>query len=636
MASPAEVVAEQFSQSRTTADYYMGQTTTFISHFTDALFPAALVDVTFAPVAAPTAISIPDTPAFPDAPTWDAGTAPADPSIAAPDITVDDFTEAAPVLVMPDAPVLDFPSAPEIVIGDAPVVPDIATIAVPDAPTIDAVALPDFLTLTTPTFAGIDLHTDFLDNLNTVPTLDIAAPTPFSFTPGDAYTDSVLDAVKARLAERLDGTTPTGIPAAVENAMWDRLRNREVQIGAANEAEVLRTHEALGFQLPSGALAAQLRAAQVDTLNRISTGNREIVIKQADLEQSNVRDAITAGIQLETQLIDYAYRLEQIAFDTAKETAANAVQIFNGQVQHLQALVAAYQAYAQAYKTLIDGELAKVEVYRAEIAGEQAKADTNRTLVEEYKAQIDASLALVRIFEAQVGAAKTRMELEQVKIAAAGEQIRGYVAQINGQTAKVELFKAGVQAQATKSEAYKIGVDAQASIAGIYETKAKAFSAKASAQAEKARVNLGYYNAQAAVFAAKTSAYSARATAESERFRAIASLSTTLNENYRAQVQAVLGKADQDIKRWETQIKEYEATQTYTFQATKANNDVLQARGQMLLDATKAGAQILAQLSSSALSVIRVSAGVSASASNGVSYNYSNDTNATVDPVTAV
>jgi hypothetical protein len=635
MSTPAQVVEEQFSQSRSTAAAYITQATAFTGAFTNALFPAALVDVTFAPVAAPSAVAIPAAPVFPVAPTWDIGAAPADLSLAAPDITIDAFTDVAPVLVFPDAPVLDFGVKPVLDFGVRPTVDAIAVIAIPDAPIISAVALPSLLTLSTPAFSGIDLHSAYLTNLETIPTLQLAAPTPYSYSPGAEYASTLLTNLKAALVSRLAGGT--GLAPADEAAIWDRARSRETQLGIANEADVTRTHEALGFMLPTGVLAAQLRAAQQDSSTKISTLSRDIAIKQADLAQENMKTAISDGMQLEAKLIDQSQQMEQRAFETARYVAENAVQVHNALVEKFKSTVlGAYQLYAAAYDTIIKGELAKVEVFRAEIAAEQAKADANRTLIEQYRAQIEAGLSLVKIFEAQVGGAKARMELEQAKLAAKGEEIRAYVAGISGETARLEAYKIGAEAEGTRAQVYKIGVDAQVSRLDAHKVAAQVYQAKAGAQGEKARVNLGYYNAQAQVHSDNVRAFEARAHAEGARFQAISATSSVLLDSYKAQAQTVLATADQDIKRWDVQIREYEALQTYTFNATKANNDVVQARSQMVLDASKAGAQIFAQLASSAMSTAHVSAGVSASAGMSVGYSYSNDTTSAVAPITAI
>ncbi len=103
MSTPADIVAEQFGESRSTAASMTAQAVTFVGAFTDALFPAATVDVTFAPVDAPTALTLPDRPAVLDGLDaefeWDAGgniagSMPDELSVSAPSIAIDDFDEA--------------------------------------------------------------------------------------------------------------------------------------------------------------------------------------------------------------------------------------------------------------------------------------------------------------------------------------------------------------------------------------------------------------------------------------------------------------------------------------------------------------------------------------------------------------
>jgi hypothetical protein len=654
MTTPAETVAEAFSQANSYASNAQGQLTTFTAALAGAIYAAPAINVTFEPVAAPAAVSIPAAPAGMAAVeaefSWDASgaIAAAQPSalvLDAPDLTIDEFTDVAPVLAFPDAPELDFGTLPVLDFGVRPTVPTAAEIAVPDAPVIAAVDAPSYLTLSTPTFAGVDTRPDYLANLETIPTLELAAPTPYSYALGAEYSSTLLTSLQAVLASRLAGGT--GLDAAAEAAIWDRARAREVQIGLANEAEVTRTHEAFGFALPTGALAAALRAAQQDSLNKISTVSREIAVKQADLEQENLKQTIEASMQLEGKLVEYSLQLEKIAFESAKAVADNAVAVYNAQVDKFKSLLQAYQLYASAYDSIIKGELAKVEVFRAEIAAEQAKADTNRTLVEQYKAAIDAGLSQVKVFEAQVGAARTLVELEQAKIAAAGEEIKGYIAGINGETARLEAYKVGVYAQGVRSEVYKTGVDAQLSRVKVFEAQAGAFSAKAGAQADEARANLAYYNARIQAKSSEWDGWRARVQGEAARFAALSSKSNAILDSYKAQTATAIAVAEQDISRWQTQIKQYEAQQTYTIQVEKLNTEVIQANRASLLEAAKAGAQVYAQLTSSAYSMINASASVSASASTSasnsasssvstaISYGYSGDTDADVTAVTA-
>ena len=274
----------------------------------------------------------------------------------------------------------------------------------------------------------------------------------------------------------------TGLNPAVEQAIWDRARSRETETALANEADILRTSEAAGFALPTGVVAAQIREAQQDYFGKLSSLSRDVAIKQAELEQDNLKHTIDAGMALESKLIDYSYQLERLTFEAAKNQADNAIQIHNAQVEQYKALLSVYQVYSDAYKSIISAELAKVDAFKALISAEQAKADINKSLVEEYKAMIQASMAYVEIYTAEVGAAKTLVEIEGLKISAAAEQIKAFVATVNAETAKIEAYKAGVDAEASKVQVYKI--------------KADVFATESGVQLEAARVGIANLDAQ--------------------------------------------------------------------------------------------------------------------------------------------
>lgn len=529
-----------------------------------------------------------------------------------PNITVDEFTDAAPSLYLPSAPTVSY--------GPAPTVPAVGAVAMPDEPALVDVALPTFLSLNTPTFGGVDLHYDYLNKLEDIPTLELVQPTPYHYARGPEYASALLDNLKAVLNERIKGGT--GLNPAVEQAIWDRARSRETQTALANEAEVMRNSEALGFQLPSGVLAAQLREAQQNYYDKLSGLSRDVAIKQAELEQENLKQTIAQGMQLEGQLIDYSLKLEQMTFDAAKTAAENAIQIYNGQVEKFKALLAAYDTYAAAYKTIMDAELSKVEVYKAELQGEQAKAEINNSLVQRYKAQIEAGMSRVEVYKAQVGAANTRVQLEQTKLSAVGEQIKAYVAQVNAETAKVEAYKAGVQAETAKVE--------------IYSAKAQAYGIKTNAQAEKARAEISRFNALAQAKEAEWRGFEAQVRAEASRLDAIASHSGALTANYKVQAEVLQASASLQERAWEASAKQYEAGQNYAMQAAKMNGDWQMQAAEARRDVAKVGTQVYAQLVASALGMVNVSAGISYGQSVGVSYSYGGDVDSSVAPVTNI
>ena len=600
MASPAEQVDKVFTK----ADQYAKAAESGLKAFT-----ARLEATDFSPaintngfkwddVKPPTIPSSPSLPSLPQITFVSQGTGPAPLTEVLPNVVIETFTDAAPVIA--------FPSAPTVSYGAVPAVPSVGAISLPAAPALVMPDAPNFLAINAVSFGGVDLHEDWLTRLEDVPTLTLASPTPYSYVAGPEYASSLLDNLKSRLMERMSGGT--GLSPAVEQALWDRARSRETTTALANQAEIMRTSEAMGYPLPSGLLAAQMRQAQKDYYDKLSGLSRDIAIKQADLEQENMRQAIAAGMQLEGQLIDYSYKMEAMAFEASKTAAEMALQAYNAAIERFKALLQGYQTYASAYKTIIDGQMAKVEVYKAQLQGEEIKGQINASLVAQYKASIEAGMAQVEIYRAQVSAAQTLVQLEQAKIGAAGEQIRAYVAQVNAETAKVEAYKASVEAEQTKVTVYKV--------------KADAFTAKVGAQAEYARAMVSRYNALVSAKTGEWEGYRARVQAESVRMDALGKQSGAMLDAYRINMTGIQAQAEMHTKQWEVAIKQKEAAAQIGMQAEKMNADIVASADARRLDAVKAGTQVYAQLVASAYSMMKVSAGVDGRSSTSVSYNY--------------
>ena len=609
--------AEQVDATFTLAQSYAATAAANLAPFTNALNAAVQANqvptISFA-WSAPAAPELPEMPAVPNMPViafQEPSSVPGEFSEVLPGIAINTDVPVMPELELPSAPVLNF--------GLVPIVPAINAVDVPDAPTITMPEAPTFLTLTPVAFGGVNMHEDWLAGLADMPTLDLLAPTPYSYARGPEYASEVLDKLKAKLSERLNGGT--GLPVHIEQMIFGRAVDREARQAQANIDEVMRNSESLGYHFPPGVVAAQLRQAQKNYHDKVSDLSRDIAIKQAELEQSNIRDTITAGIQLEGMLIDNSYKLEALAFETAKIAAENALAIYNAEVERFRGLLQAYQTYTGAYKTLIDAELSKVEVYKAQLAGEQAKADINKTLVDQYKAQVEAGMSTVEIYRAQVGAAQTLVELERARIGAAGEQIKAYTATVNAETSKVEAFKAQVQAEATKSEIYKSQVDAYAS--------------RAQVQAEVARAQVSRYEAIARAKSAEWDGYRARLGAESTRIQVLGQQSEAQLAGFRAHASAIEAKANSQIAQWNASVTNYQKGREILLQTSKINSDNLLATRAAALDAAKAGAQVHSQLASSAWSMMNVSASVSGTGSTSVSYSYGGDVSGTVTPLPA-
>lgn len=334
------------------------------------------------------------------------------------------------------------------------------SIATPSLP-----SLPSTPTLPAITYAAPTAPSDFVDVAPAVTTID-----PFDgVSPAGS---ALMNDLTATIISRLAGGT--GLSPAVEQAIWDRARSRETKLALANEDEIVRTSESMGFMLPAGVMVDQLRVAQQNYYDKVSDLSREIAVKQADLEQKNLEGAVAAGTELEGKII-------------------------------------------QIYKT-------EADVY-------------------------------------------------------------------------------GVQVNAT---------------------------------AEIARLGMSRYESLIRAYESSVNAYKAKVDAERSRIEALSAQSRVLIDGYVAGTRAIEATANMYQGLYAVQVKDYEAGQAIVLQAGKINSDNLNYSNSTRMDAAKAGAQVYAQLVSSAYSMIHASAGVSAGSSMGVSYSYSNDTTAAVAPVTSV
>ena len=589
--SAAEIVNDKYDRSIELANAATTAVEGFQTALNNSIYSPPTVSVQWQTLAAPNLPPIPDMPRLPDIDLDIPVDMPGALDATMGNVQIDDFDV--------EAPVLNFPATPNLTIGTAPALPEVRDVAMPDAPTIVLPDAPEFLALQTHTFGGINLHEDWLDKLDEIPELSIMQPVPFSYSPGAKYASQLLDNLKATLNARIQGGT--GLAPAVEQAIWDRARDRETMLALAKEQEVLRGAEALGFALPSGVMAGQLADARREYHDKLSGLSRDIAIKQAEMEQANLQQATALALQLESTLLDDCYKLEMLAFETAKTAADNAIAAHNAAIEHFKALLAGYQAYASAYDTVIKAELNKVEVFKALLSAEETKANINRALVERFKAEIDGAMAAVQIYQARVGAAKTLVELEGTRIQAGAEQVKAFVATVNAKTAEADLYKTQASAEGMKVEAFR-------ALTGAY-------AAKVGAQAEKARVEIAKLGARVQAKGLEWDGWKARLSAASAEVEAAARKSSIIVDGYRIGATAAEAQAVAYMRRWEADIKQYEAGKSITLQAAKINTDATLHTNDARMEAAKVGLTTSSQRLASAWSMVGASATIQGTAS---------------------
>ena len=489
----------------------------------------------------------------------------------------------------------------------------------PDAPGVDVSYTMPQLTLTLPAAPGLlSLNVSKFDGV-TLPTIDEAvteltavAPTVVDYTPGAYYTSSLLSSLQTTLADRITNGG-TGIPAAAENAIWDRQREREF-IVADDAIRDLERMESLGYALPPGVyMDARYRINTEMRARQMSLG-REIMIKQAELEMENIRRSLEVATQLEGTLVNYNNQVEQRLFESSKYATEAGIEIYNAKVRAYAAYLETYKTKVAIYEARIRGELAKVEVYKVQVQAEETKAQINTALVNQFKVQTDAALANVEVFKAQVMAIQSKAELEKLKINIFGEQVRAYTAKISAYTAGVEGFRATVQAEGSKQDAYK--------------SQVAAYAAKVDATVKTIEAKIEEYKGRVMAKTAEWEGYKAAYQGEAARAQAITAGNQTLIEGYKAQVAGVAGYNETLTKQWQVSIDQAQRVSEIAVASAKANGELYVTTRSLALDAAKVGSQVSAQIAAASLNAVNYSYsntfGYSASANNSASNSYSN------------
>lgn len=551
-------------------------------------------------------------------------TSPSAPDAFVGDLTIDDLM---PAPFDDNPPVLSFAAAPAAFSELAPTAPGIDLTYVDPGLTVALPAPPDLMSLNTVTFGGITLPT--IDP-EAIPTLDIAAPTIREYVPGAQYTSALLTAGTAYLQDVIVNGG-TGLNADVENAIWDRGREREAR-SRADALKDLDKMEEMGFALPPGVyLDARLKiTTESDFTNRGLS--REILIKQAELAYQAGKDMVTLAIQLESKNMDMANALEQRLFEATKYATEAGVSIYNARVQAYAAFLDAYKTKVQIYTAQVQAQLALVEVYKAEVQAESVKATINTSLVEQYKASIEAALSAVEIYKARIEGIRIKAEIEKTKVDIFGAQVQAYAQKINAYTAGVEGYRASLEAEKTK--------------VSIYQSQVEAFSTKVGAAAKEIDARIAAYRGKLDANTNLWEGYKAIIAGEASKAQAISSYNQSAASEYQAEVTAVTSYNETLTKQWQAGIDQAQQVARIGIEAAKANAEMYITTRSLATDAAKVGAQVSAQLGAAALNAINwstsisssnsvsnstsLSASASASTSQNYNYNYSESVSASV------
>lgn len=491
---------------------------------------------------------------------------------------------------IPDAPTFNIPPAPTIVAKASPSRPSIDTnISLPDAPVLNMpelpemhkISIPDFVMPEMPLFEGKDPSVDGIN----IPDVFINWSEP-------EYKSELLESIQSKLHGIVTGNdTKTGLPKPVEDALFNRSRERQLNETERAVQEVVDTWASRGYTMPQGWQAKQADIIRQQGRLQAAELNRDILAQATQWEIETLRFAVQQGIALEQLTQNLYSNMAARLFEVAKFQAEAQISVFNARISLYNAEVSAYNVAAQTYKTKLEGALAKLDAYRTAIQAQAAIGEVNRQHVDVYRAQIDAVQSNVDIYKAMMTGTQIKADIVRTQLDAYRADIQAHSEQLNAEKIKLDTYEAQLRGESAK--------------ANVFEAQIRAYSSRVQASSTIAQ--------------AKTSKYAADIDAFKAKLQADIDV-------YRAQMQAFSANADTqarfadmtsrtNIAYAQMQISEYQ---------TKMQKATQQA--QIALEAAKAVGQYSAQLAAGALSAQHVSASISGSGSASSSESKSTST----------
>lgn len=378
----------------------------------------------------------------------------------------------------------------DIAVGVAPDIVSIVVPTKPDKPSIPTVTLGAIRDITLPELPTISFPT--LDI--TAPVYNVTAPKEWSFNINNILIsdDPLVQACIQKLTSNIVNGG-TGLSETVETAIWNRDLERNEQTLQDSTDKAVQVWAKTGFSLPDGMLAHSIAELQKEYMNRSIDRSREISIKQAELEQSNLFKSLDLSINLFSQLIGMLIKYEELCLRAQEDTAKYANEYIDMQIKAYAAKVDAYRATAQVHEMIIRAEISKVELYKAQIEGQKLIGDINQQTVQIYSEQLKATAILIDRYRVEVQAMVSEMEVEKAKVEANKLQFDAWAKKTDVVLAKyageVDLYKAASMINVSAAELYSKQAEAEARVNIAYaEMKMKSFAAADNANIEKAKM----------------------------------------------------------------------------------------------------------------------------------------------------
>lgn len=515
-------------------------------------------------------------------------------------------------LNMPDAPVMptmELPNAPSMAAIQVPARPNIDTnIQLPETPNLELPEMDDLKEIDIPVFEFPELP----DFDGVPPSISgVTVPNVFIEWKEPEYQSEILDELTDYIKK---GITEggTGLPAPIEEALFNRARSRESKETSRAVQEAVNDWSTRNFSMPPGMLVKQVATIREQGQLRASELNRDILIEASKMEVEQLRFLVQQGMSLEQLTINIFNNVTNRLFEIARYNAESQINVFNAQITFFNAQNEAFSVLSSVYKTKLDGALAKLSAYKTAVDAQVAIGQVNEQYVQVYKAKMDAVLSNVEVYKALVQGASVRADVIKNQFDSYRADVQAYSEQINAEKVKVEAYEAQIRGESTKATLFDTQARAYASTIQGVQAKADVKGKQIQLKMEAARVWISKYQSDLEAYKAELQANlsgvqqnTAAFSAEVDAWRATAGMEVS-----QAEMQSRYADMNTrtNIAYAEMQLKEYE---------TKMQKAIQEAN--IALESAKAMGQYTAQLAAGAMSAAHVSASISGSGSASTS-----------------
>jgi len=209
------------------------------------------------------------------------------------------------------------------------------------------------------------------------------------------------------------------VPIDVENALWNRARDKENIEALRMEQELIDSAATRGFAAPTGVLSFSIKSLQQDLALKLVSMNREITLKNFDVLNENTKFAITEAVKLRTSFVAALGEFLRTAMMQPNNAAEYAKVILQSKTGLYDSAIRLYseQINEESLRTRVLLENNNQDLHGTEILfGNFYKAMENNV----HKAEIQAKVAVAAADQlARVAAAAMATRNSVVSVSAA-------------------------------------------------------------------------------------------------------------------------------------------------------------------------------------------------------------------------